>query len=182
MNTYLNSPIGVYVAPSEIHDAAVQKWISQISRYPEMIKAKVSALSEVEKERIQFNSGVSVEQFMHYFSDQASLAMVCYKQALNGEVAPYIPNNIKRLVRETNVPLKASFNVIGSTVSKLTWMMKNTSSSQRNTLFTYKNGHRHTVAWYIGFLAWQGRLHIKLLDKYLTAAEEPISSGSKIAS
>lgn len=88
----LRYPIGLYVAPEEVTESNMNKWIEELAHFPQNLREVVASISSQDLNEPYRPGSWTIRQLIHHIADSHINAYVRFKLALTEEtptIRPY---------------------------------------------------------------------------------------------
>jgi hypothetical protein len=111
----LKYPVGKFVRPKEFSQSEVRNAVDVIGRFPALLHAEVSSLTDEELRWTYRPEGWNIRQVVHHVADSHMNAFVRFKLSLTEEtptIKPYKENLWAELPDVLTVPIDASVQLI----------------------------------------------------------------------
>jgi hypothetical protein len=136
----LKYPVGKYKRLAEFSLDATKKHIEVIERFPALLTAEVSSLSDAELKWTYRPEGWNIRQLVHHVADSHMNAFVRFKLSLTEEtptIKPYMEAKWATLPDVLTVPIDASVGIITGLHKRWAALLKTLSEQE------WKKGYNH---------------------------------------
>ncbi|WP_340202704.1 YfiT family bacillithiol transferase [Ascidiimonas sp. W6] len=159
----LQYPIGQFVCPQTIHQEQLQKWISQLEKFPLKLDELVRNLNEDEL-RLQYRSGGwNIRELVHHLADSHHNSYTRFKWTLTERtpvIKAYNERDWASLFDTQKAPIRLSLDYLYSLHAKLVYLIKGLNEEQLELAFIHpEDNSRVTLKENIGKYAWHGEHH-----------------------
>jgi len=159
----LKFPIGLFDRKTVINSQNIDEWISEIDRFPELVKTAVTNLSDEQLNWRYRPEGWTIAQVVHHCSDSHLNSLMRFKLALtenNPTIRPYEEQLWAELADSQSLDLTYSIALLESLHAKWVLLLKNLSVEDLAKTFQHPSENEPTsLAQNIGIYAWHCNHH-----------------------
>ena len=158
----LRYPIGKFNFNADADEQAIQKAISEIEKFPTLIREAVKGLSDHQLDTPYRDGGWSVRQVVHHLADSHINAYIRVKFALtenNPIIKPYEENAWAQL-EDSKLPVEISLSLLEALHQRWVFILKKLSADDLNKTVVHPQNNREMSVKFLIFLyAWHGAHH-----------------------
>jgi hypothetical protein len=160
----LKYPIGEFKKPSLITNDILEKWISDISSFPQRLSDEVLHLTKEQLETQYRPEGWTIRQVIHHCADSHMNSLTRFKLALtedNPTIKPYYEARWAELSDSKFMDIRPSLKMLEGIHERWTVLLKNlTKHDLVKTYFHPDNSRSISIDEYIGIYAWHCHHHL----------------------
>ena len=159
----LKYPIGKLEIPENISPADIQKWITDISELPQLLKEDVEKLTKKQLDTPYRPEGWTIKQLIHHIADSHMSALLRFKWALTEDeptIKAYNEKAFAELYDYKYAPVEMSLDFISALHAKWVILLENMSSSDFERTYVHpESGYRYTLKESLANYSWHSRHH-----------------------
>lgn len=167
----LKFPIGHFVLPSEISEALMENWKSEIKQLPEQLQTLTKNLSEEEANLVYRPNGWNIKQVIHHLSDSHSNALIRFKLTITEEnptIKTYAENLWAELADGNDTNISYSLTMLTAIHYKWSLLLANWSKNDWEKTYFHPEANKSvTLKEMIGLYAWHGNHHLAHIKQAL---------------
>ncbi|HKJ47835.1 MAG TPA: putative metal-dependent hydrolase [Christiangramia sp.] len=167
----LKYPIGKEEIPEKISSDHLQKWITDISELPHMLKQAVQPLSKKQFNTPYRPEGWTLKQLIHHIADSHMSALLRFKWALTEDeptIKAYDEKSFAQLYDSKLAPVEISLDFISALHGKWVILLENMSQADFEKTYVHpETGKRFTLKEALGHYSWHGKHHYAHLHNLL---------------
>lgn len=161
----LKYPIGHFVQPENITREHMDRWINEISTFPERLKSAVENLSDTQLDTAYRPEGWTIRQVVHHCADSHANSIIRFKLALTEDaptIKPYYEDRWAELEDSRTMPVESSLWMLHGIHARWTVLLRGLSDEQLCRTFIHpEHGKVFRVdEKNIGVYAWHGNHHL----------------------
>jgi uncharacterized damage-inducible protein DinB len=161
-NDDLRYPIGRYVRPGPLTDAARAPLIAEIAAAPSALRRAVLGLDDRQLDTPYRPGGWTVRQVVHHLPDSHVNAYVRFKLALTEDmptIRPYDEKLWAELPEARTAPVAMSLDFLDGVHGRWVAMLRAMDSSHFARVFVHPESGRMTLDDLLALYAWHGKHH-----------------------
>ena len=160
----LKYPIGKFDQPTVITKDILNKWISEISTFPERLSKKVLDLTEEQLDTPYRPEGWTIRQVVHHCADSHMNSFTRLKLTLTEyqpTIKPYFEERWAELPDAKNMPVQSSLKMIEGIHERWVVLLNNLTDNQLGREFIHpEHGKTFRIDENIGGYAWHCNHHL----------------------
>lgn len=160
----LKYPIGLFIAPKEIVNTDIEKWIDIIEEFPQQVTTEISELSDKELLYKYRPEGWSIQQVLNHCIDSHMNSVMRFKLALTEDcpvIRPYNEAAWAELPDTLNYSIEDSIILLKQVHQRWVFLLKNMTAEQLNRTFIHPDGNEIiSLKENIGVYAWHCQHHL----------------------
>lgn len=160
----LKYPIGQFEKPNEITKEILNKWITDISTFPEGLLKEVMYLTNKQLDTPYRPNGWTIRQVVHHCADSHMNSLTRLKLALTEDqptIKPYFEERWAELLDSKSMPIEPSLKMIEGIHERWTILLKNLTKEQHGRVFIHpEHGNIFRIDENIGVYAWHCNHHL----------------------
>jgi len=156
-------PIGTYVEETNISIEMLEKWVAEITAFPDKLAKTVQGLNEEQLDTPYRDGGWTIRQVVHHLADSHMNAYIRTKLALTENkptIKPYEEAGWAELA-DYSLPIEVSLSLLSNLHTRFVYLLKSQLKSEtiEREFYHPENGVQ-TIKGLIGNYAWHGRHHL----------------------
>lgn len=167
MSEDLKYPIGKFDKNFEYTPELKAKFIDEISKLPQKIKAATKNLSDEQLDTPYRPEGWTVRQTVHHIADSHLNSLVRFKLALTEDaptIRPYYEDRWAEL-EDSFLPIESSLEIIEGLHSRWTTLLNSMSDEDFQKKLIHPDSGEWTLEKMLGLYSWHGRHHTAHITK-----------------
>jgi hypothetical protein len=160
----LKFQIGKFEKPTIITKDLLNKWISEISTFPERLLKEVLNLTGEQLDTPYRPEGWTIRQVVHHCADSHMNSFICLKLTLTEEqptIKPYYEERWAELTDTKNMSIKSSLKMIEGIHERWVVLLNSLTDRQLGREFIHpEHGKTFRVDENIGAYAWHCKHHL----------------------
>ncbi|MGF1922956.1 MAG: YfiT family bacillithiol transferase [Bacteroidia bacterium] len=162
--TNLKYPIGEYHHPADVDMVQIDKWVSDLEKFPQELIAITSTLTEAQLDVAYRPGGWTVRQVIHHLADSHVNAYTRVKLTLsedNPVIRPYDETTWAELPDAKNGDIGMSIEMIKAIHHRLVTTFRETPINDFGRQYIHPTGHQQlNLSYLVGSYAWHGKHHL----------------------
>lgn len=170
----LKFPIGPFQAPTEISQSKINEWISTLERFPNLLAAETTDLSEAQLELSYRPAGWTIRQLVHHCADSHMNSFIRLKLTLTEEqptIKPYLQDLWSELVDTKHAPIAPSLQILSGVHARMVAILKQLTENDFKRCYIHPEyGRTFSIEVMLALYAWHCEhhlAHIKLAKKQI---------------
>ncbi len=159
----LRYPIGPFEEPAEIRPEDRSRFIRELERLPEELRAAVGGLSEAQLDTPYRPAGWTLRQVAHHVPDSHLNSYVRMRLALTEDaptIRPYFEDRWAELPDSSRAPVGLSLELIEALHGRWAFMLRRLEPEQWTRTFRHPERGTVTLQGNLALYAWHGRHHV----------------------
>lgn len=160
----LKFPIGKFEKPDIITPNLLEKWITDISSFPERLKKEVMHLTDQQLDTPYRPGGWTIRQVIHHCADSHMNSLTRFKLTLTEDqpvIKPYYEERWAELADSKKMPIAPSIKMLEGIHERWTILLKQlTETDYARTFIHPEHGKIFRIDENIGVYAWHGNHHL----------------------
>lgn len=159
----LRYPIGRYSFEG-MTNAQKDKWIVEVEKLPEQLKAAIAGLSEEQLDTKYRSGGWTARQLVHHIADSGINCFSRFKLALtenNPTIKPFNEGSWAETSDSLTAPPELSLSIIDGVYERSAMLLRSMERVDFERQFYHpEKGSQLKLSYFLGFYAWHGRHHV----------------------
>jgi hypothetical protein len=160
----LKFPIGKFDKPTTITKDILEKWMFDISTFPERLSNEVIHLTDKQLDTQYRPDGWTIRQVIHHCADSHMNSLIRLKLALTEEdptIKPYYEARWAELPDTKRMPIRPSLRMLEGIHERWTVLLRNLNDEHYKRIFIHpEHGQTFRVDENIGVYAWHCNHHL----------------------
>jgi hypothetical protein len=161
---HLKFPIGQFNRPEIITKNILDKWITEISTFPNRLTSEVNNLTENQLDTKYRPNGWTIRQVIHHCADSHMNSLTRFKLALTEDqptIKPYFEERWAELLDSKNMPIQPSIKILEGIHERWSVLLQNLTDDQFEKEFIHpEHGKIFRIDENIGLYAWHCNHHL----------------------
>jgi uncharacterized damage-inducible protein DinB len=157
-------PIGPFVSPDEITSLDLQRYISEISSFPQRIRKEVENLSDEQLDSSYREGGWTIRQVVNHCADSHMNSLIRFKLALTEDtptIKPYFEDRWAELIDSKTIPIEPALKTLEGVHARWTILLKSLTNEQLKRTFIHpEHGKEVQIDENIALYAWHCNHHL----------------------
>src|SRR5262249_17538305 len=159
----LRYPIGQFTWNGPSGGEQRARFIDDIARVPEKMRAAVRGLTEAQLETPYRDGGWTVRQVVHHVADSHMNAYIRARFALTEHeppIKPYEASVLAALIDAKTAPIETSLNLLDGLHHRYAMLLRSLSETDVQRKFTHPEIGKLTIDEFIARYSWHGKHHV----------------------
>lgn len=141
----LRYPIGRFEKPDSITGELIERYISEISKFPERLRSEVEKLSEEQLDTVYRPDGWTIRQVVHHCADSHMNSLVRLKLTLTEDrptIKPYFEDRWAELPDSKSLPVEPALKMLEGIHKRWTFLLAALTDEQWGRSFIHPEHER----------------------------------------